>query len=142
MLLVLYIAGSAVAIGLIALLIHRLGHSAEHHFADEGAVRSAFIDEFPDAVINRVDLAANRRSALVELEQGCGLIRAMGRFTLARQFTRADLHKLSRDGATLRLRLTDYADPVFVIDLREEETAIRWENLLGDADKTIQETTG
>lgn len=140
MMLVLYLAGSAVAIGLIALLIHRLGHSAEHEFADENAVRQAFHDEFPDVGIIRLDLAANCRAALIELDQGYGLIRAMGRFALARQFTGADVQRLSRNGATLQLRLTDYADPVFVIVFGEEKTAIRWHGLLETKEK--QETTG
>ncbi|NHK28493.1 hypothetical protein FF098_011300 [Parvularcula flava] len=141
MMLVLYLAGSAIAIGLIALLIHRLGHSAEHEFADEAAVRQAFVEEFPDAAIARVDLAANGRAALIVLNEGYGLIRAMGRYSLARQFTSGDIHRLSREAATLRLRLTDYADPVFVIDFGKEDTATRWEELLGSANGTTRETT-
>lgn len=142
MMLLLYLAGSALAIGLLALLMHRLGHSAEYQFADEAAARAAFLDEFPDAGVSRLDLGANGRSALLELQQGYGLVRAMGRFSLARQFCRADIRRLARDGATVQLRLTDYADPVFVIDFTEEETAIRWQRLLGDADAGTQETTG
>ncbi|GGD17672.1 hypothetical protein [Aquisalinus flavus] len=142
MMLLLYLAGSALAIGLIALLMHRLGHSAEHQFADEAAARDAFLEEFPDAGVSRLDLGANGRAALLELQDGYGLIRAMGRFSLARQFALADIARLSRRGASLQLRLTDYADPVFVIDFGDETTATRWQSLLSFDTIGTREKTG
>jgi hypothetical protein len=127
-----YIAGSGVAIGLIALLIHRLGYSAPHRFDDADAVRAAFLGEFPDAQIMALDLSADRTAALLQLkgEGQFGVSRAMGRFFISRAFDRKDIVRVQCNAARLLVHLRDYADPGFAVAFGDEATAGRWRTLL------------
>lgn len=127
----IYAATSLAAIGVIALLIHRLGYSRRYAFEDDEAARDAFTSEFPDADIVAVSLSADGSAALLDLAGAeTGLVRAMGRHIFARRLAPADIVQVSRDGTTLQLRLADYTDPAFSINLPGEQAARHWESKL------------
>lgn len=126
--LVLYLAGSGLAIGLLALLMHRLGQSETYTFSDEAAARHAFAAEFPDLTPVEIDIgmAGHAAIALMDDDRHIGLARAMGRFPLARLCTSDDILAVDIQGRKLRLHLRDYADPAFLIELADEQRARQW----------------
>lgn len=128
LLLVLYLAGSGLAIGLLALLMHRLGQSETFRFDDETAVREAFSAEFPELTPVEIDVGMAGRAAIAMMDDGrhIGLARAMGRFALARLCTADDILAVDIQGSKLRLHLRDYADPAFVIELADNQRAVQW----------------
>lgn len=129
---IFYILGSAAAIGLIAWLVHRLGYSVPHSFEDENKARDAFLSEFPEAEIVRLDLSTDSTAALMQLagEDRFGVARAMGRFPISRMFARADIVRVQCIATKLIVHMRDYADPGFSLQLDDEMKAKDWKDLL------------
>jgi hypothetical protein len=127
-----YILFSGVAVALLAWLMHALGHSKTFTLSDAETVSAAFLKECPDTEIQQHAIGANGMSALVQLakEEGFGLVRAVGRFALARQFSAKDIKSLRRDNAELKIEFRDFADPSFRIILESADEARYWADLL------------
>ncbi len=132
--LIILVVFSLAAIGGVALLLHRLGHSAATIFSDEEAVTAAFSLEFPELEVDEVSLAADRRSALLTLANtpAVGVLRAMGKFSVAKTVSPTDIGSCSLTGRTLLLQFRDFADPAFQITFVTEGEACNWAALFDD----------
>ena len=126
--LLLLVVFSLVAIGAIAVLLHLLGYSRGAVFIDGETAREAFLAEYPDLVVEDVTLGDGGSAAILTLahEQKLGLIRAIGKFTLARVVAPADVSKARVKERTLILHFHDFADPAFRITFTSKEDASRW----------------
>lgn len=115
-LLVLVVGG----IGAIALLLHLLGKSGRLVMAPEDA-RTEWHGHFPDDTITDVLLAHDGHSALVETEQGSGLLWAFGADTTGRRLMDFDIID-RKDG--LRVMFHDYTAPAVTLHLTDAEKNI------------------
>lgn len=124
----LYVLVSLAAIGLLVLLMMRLGLSRQVMLEDEAEARAVFLTDYPDVAIREVVLSADRRAAMLALEGAApvGLIRALGRFWQVTAVSPGNVLALSRNGAVLRLRLDDPGNPVFSVTLENEAVATEW----------------
>ncbi|MCI5048438.1 MAG: hypothetical protein MRY59_13135 [Aquisalinus sp.] len=128
----LLVVFSVFSISLMAFILHRLGQSSGHIFDNEAAAISAFLEEFPDSAVDEVALSVDQRTAMMTLanEPCLGLVRAMGKFTLARKLAPEDIRASHLRDTELRLALKDFADPSFSIKFQSEELTRRWSGYL------------
>jgi hypothetical protein len=116
-LLILVVGG----ISLIALLLHLLGKSSQIALSQEDA-RTAWHRHFPDDLILDLIVAHDGHAALVQTEQGPGLLWSFGADTVARHLRDFDLldephhtkvifHDFTAPSATLHL--TDTERPIW-----------------------------
>lgn len=85
-LLLLYIVGSAAAIGLLALLQHLLGRTRSLTLSDAQEARDIFAEDYADARVEDILISRNARAALLAVTggatgtgaKGVGLVRSMG----------------------------------------------------------------
>lgn len=120
-LLVLVIGGIAA----IALLLHGMGKSARRVMSAEDA-RAAWHRHFPDDSVTALYLARDGHAALVETEQGPGLLWAFGADTVARHLRDYDMIDHPKG---LRIRFHDYASPGVTLTLDGDERA-EWKRLM------------
>ncbi|MHA6263380.1 hypothetical protein ACXYMO_09270 [Arenibacterium sp. CAU 1754] len=107
-------------IGAIVVLLHLLGKSGKLVMAPEDA-RAEWHGHFPDDMITDVLLAADGHSALIETEQGSGLLWAFGADTTGRRLRDFDImdHKTG-----LRVLFHDYTAPTVTLHLTEIEKRV------------------
>lgn len=101
----------------IVLLLHLLGKSARRVLSAEDA-HAAWHRHFPDDAITGLQLARDGHAALVETEQGPGLLWAFGADTVARHLRDFDLIDHPKG---LRIRFHDFASPGVTLALAEDE---------------------
>lgn len=124
---ILYLLFSFCAIGALAFWLHRLGQSALWRFSGEPDVRAAWLAEFPDDPIKQITLAPNGHGALVQLADcRVGLVRAMGKFFVAKKCDAKLLKQIVRQGSTLHFHFVDFTDPLYELTLLDEPIAIQW----------------
>lgn len=113
-----------VALGIagFAILLHGLGLSRAVSLPDETAVCRAWLREFPGHAPTRILLCKNRSAALVETEQGRGIVWPMGADTTARYLTQAHITATAQG---LRIDLPDFTAPRIRLTLELDEAA-RW----------------
>ncbi len=116
-LLVLVIGG----ISGIALLLHVLGLSAPLIFKTEADVNAAWLRAFPDDNFRAAQISADGRSALVESDQGTGLVWSFGADTTARLIHDAEI-AAHPDGLTLHL--AEFTAPSLTLKLAEADRAL------------------
>lgn len=104
----------------IVLLLHLLGKSARRVMSAEDA-RAAWHRHFPDDTVTGLDLAHDGHAALVQTEQGPGLLWAFGADTVARHLRDFDLIDAPKG---LRVRFHDYTAPGVTLRLAEDERAL------------------
>ncbi|WP_306252536.1 hypothetical protein [Parvularcula sp. IMCC14364] len=136
----LLVVFSVVSISLMAFLLHRLGQSTNHAFTDGAAAGSVFLEEFPDSRVDKVALSGDGRAAMLTLanEPYIGLVRAMGKFSLARKVGPQSVRSVEVHETTVKLKLRDFADPDFSITFSETKEAERWAGYFGPLEE--QET--
>lgn len=108
-------------IALIVLLLHLLGKSARRVMSAEDA-RAAWHRHFPDDAVTGLALARDGHAALVQTEQGPGLLWAFGADTVARHLRDFDLIEIP---GGLHIRFHDYTAPGVTLRLSDDERA-RW----------------
>lgn len=109
-------------IALLALLIHVMGFSRRFDLRDAAMARKRWLREFPDDRVDSVEIAPDHHAALVETDQGLGLVWSFGGDTVARRISGADLTPCR---AGLRLDLHEFAAPGVTIAL-PEAAATQW----------------
>ena len=117
-LLVLVVGG----IALIALLLHVLGKSRRTRLSESSA-RAAWTRHFPDEVARDVTLSQDRHAALIETQDGPGLLWAFGADTVARHLRDFDL-KPGPDRLTVIFH--DFTAPRVTLSLTGDERP-RWQ---------------
>ncbi len=119
---------SAIAIAGVALLLNALGFSRTQTFDTLESARNAFLEENPDAQILKAALSSDNGAAVFQLadDNSRGVLKAVGKFNLAKTITGADISQCRHDGETLLLRFHDYADPEFKITFPTREEAQQW----------------
>ena len=110
----------------ITLLLHLLGQSRTALLADETAARRAWMREYPEAQPTRIVLSHDHHAALVETQQGPGVVWPMGADTTAR-FLRSAHVERTKDG--LRIDLNDFAAPHIHLHLDADEADL-WPTLI------------
>ena len=106
-------------IGLIAVLLHLTGRSAQTVMSEDEA-RSAWLRQFPEDDINQILTAQNGHAALLRTSQGMGLVWAFGADTVARPLSGCDFSDTPRG---LRIRFHEFAAPSTNLTLTETECA-------------------
>ncbi|PCJ06843.1 MAG: hypothetical protein COB16_12260 [Rhodobacteraceae bacterium] len=106
-------------IGLIAVLLHLSGRSAQTVMTSEEA-RNAWLRQFPEDDIRQVLIAQDGHAALVQTPNGMGLVWAFGADTVARHLTGFDLTDTKRG---LRVNFHQFAAPSSSLTLTETERA-------------------
>lgn len=101
----------------IALLLHLLGHSRAFDLTDAGTARREWVRHWPDDVVSHVYLGP--AAALVETDNGPGLLRPFGADTVAHR-----LAGLSETANGLRLSFADFAAPDVILSLKPETRAL------------------
>ena len=103
----LIVGGVVVALA----IIHLLGWSAPAEIADVEAAGTRFRLDHPDACPASGWVAADGRSALLELDEGVGLVVVLGDRTVVRRLGRGSLASVRTDPTHTHLRLRDPAFP-------------------------------
>ena len=104
----------------IVVILHLLGLTAPASLPDAAAARRAWLREFPDLAPTRISLARDRRAALIETDDGPGVVWTVGADTTARRLTRADVSHLDN---RLDLRLGDFTAPRVQLELEPDTIA-------------------
>ncbi len=112
-------------ISLIALLLHLLGKSRQITLSLEDA-RTAWHRHFPDDLILDLIVAHDGHAALVQTEQGPGLLWSFGADTVARHLRDFDL--LDEPGGT-KVIFRDFAAPSATLHLSDAERPI-WQEMM------------
>ena len=112
----------------ITLLLHLLGQSKTANLSDEDAARRAWLREFPDAPPRRVVLSHDRHAALIDTDEGPGVVWPMGADTTARLLAGA---RTERTATGLRIDLDDFAAPHIHLHLDPDEADL-WPALIRD----------
>jgi len=88
----------------------------------EETARQAWLASFPNGTITQTQIAKSGRAALVETDQGVGVLWQFGTSVLAR---RLPCRSIQDHAMGLRLRFADLSAPVVLLRLDPEEKA-RW----------------
>lgn len=115
-LLILVIGG----ISLIAVLLHLLGKSRQITLSPEDA-RTAWHRHFPDDQILDLIVAANGHAALVQTDQGPGLLWSFGADTVARHLRDFDVLEMP---AHIKVIFHDFAAPSATLHLNDTERPV------------------
>ncbi|ASM71200.1 MULTISPECIES: hypothetical protein [Roseobacteraceae] len=113
LLLILVIGG----IASIALALHLLGLSQITPLGEDSA-RAGWLREYPDAEPQEITVTASGRAALIQTENGAGLVWAVGANTTARQLIAP---RIADTAKGLRLTLRDPAAPRITLVLTDTE---------------------
>ena len=118
----LHILGPMVVIGIagIVVILHLLGLSRTRRFDNDAEARAAWEREM-DAPVSRVILCHNHGAALIETEQGAGVVWPMGADSTARHLSGARIDRTS-DGIVIRL--PDFTAPRIRLRLDPDEAAL------------------
>ncbi len=124
-----YLAGSLVAIGLLVLLLHVLGRSRTARLADRDAAVAIFLDEYPDASCGPAAVSRDGWAALIVLDGGAraGVVHAMGADWMTRLIRPGEVAgvRVTRAGG-LRIRFTDFATPSVTVTFEALHEARAW----------------
>ena len=101
----------------IALLLHLTGHSRTFPISDVQIARREWLRHFPDDGFRAAYLG--KGTALIDAEQGIGLLRPFGADTVAHR-----IHDLTDTPQGLRLNFADFAAPTVAIALDPKTRAI------------------
>lgn len=112
-LLILVIGG----ISLVALLLHWLGKSGLT-VLDNNTARAAWLRHFPEDKVQAVVTAENGHTALIDTENGPGLLWSFGADTVARYLTDYQLRE-AQDHLTIAF--TDFSAPRVTVNLSAAE---------------------
>ena len=112
-------------ISLIALLLHLLGKSRQITLSQEDA-RTAWHRHFPDDLILDLIVTHDGHAALVQTEQGPGLLWSFGADTVARHLRDYDL--LDEPGGT-KVIFHDFSAPSATLHLTDAERPI-WQKMM------------
>jgi hypothetical protein len=125
----LYLAGSLAGIALIVGLNVMLFGATGVKIASAADVIRRLKDEIAGFRAGDVALDAGQRAALVENARDgvLHLVVARGDGLVTRSLKKGALKKLTRDGATLSLRLADFTLPRATLTLPDEALAADWE---------------
>jgi hypothetical protein len=125
----LYLAGSLAGIGLIVGLNVMLFGATGVKIASAADVIRRLKDEIAGFRAGDVALDAGQRAALVENARDgvLHLVVARGDGLVTRALKKGALKRLTRDGATLSLRLADFTLPRATLTLPDEALAADWE---------------
>lgn len=121
LLLILVIGGIAA----IALLLHLMGKSRLSVLTPQTA-RAAWLRQFPDDRIADVVVARDNHAAIVQTDQGHGLVWSFGADTVARPLRDFDLIETPE---ALRVVFHDFTAPRVTLHLSETERP-RWQTLI------------
>jgi len=113
----------------IAVMLHVLGLSRAAQLPDEVAAKAAWLREFPDATPTRVILSHDHHAALIETDDGPGVVWAMGADTTARALSGA---RIRRTAKGLRIDLPDFTAPHIHLRLDPDEAA-HWPTYMKDS---------
>lgn len=110
-------------------LLRALRRSQEVWLSDEADVLAQWQRSFPDLVPYQVEISAQKKSALLHLPVGMGLlcVKSDGRF--ARVIGTNFIRSISADRQGLILTLNDYASPKVILPLHASE-AKHWYEML------------
>ena len=119
----LHILGPMVVIGIagIVVILHLLGLSRTRRFDSEAEARAAWEREMDDAAVTRVILCHNHAAALIETEQGPGVVWPMGADSTARYLSGA---RIDRTADGIVIRLPDFTAPRIRLRLDPDEAAL------------------
>ncbi|MBS0274660.1 MAG: hypothetical protein JSR55_09715 [Proteobacteria bacterium] len=124
------LAGVAALVGLCALLFGR-----EVAKLDTRAAAARMGCEVPGFRPGHSALSADCRSAMLEdaRDGSVWLVAARGDGFVTRRLSRRDVKAVSRKGAALALRFSDFTFPAAVIAFHDEDAARDWEMRMGKA---------
>lgn len=96
-------------VGGVVLAIHLTGGTVTAEITSSEAALLRFAEDFPDAIVEEVIVAKDRRSAILALEgDDCGVIHAIGDRFLTRYLVVDDNPTAkTKDGVTISLRVDD-----------------------------------
>jgi hypothetical protein len=112
-------------ISLIAVLLHLLGKSRQIPLSSEDA-RTAWHRHFPDDQILDLMVASNGHAALVQTDQGPGLLWSFGAATVARHLRDFDVLEQSDH---IKVIFHDFAAPSATLHLSDEERPV-WQKMM------------
>ena len=115
-----------VGITAIVVMVHLLGFSQRFQIADDTTACTRWLREYSGDQITSVARCQNGEAALIETDNGPGLVWAFGADTVAHRLAGADVVR-AKDG--LILRLHDFAAPKVRLRLDEIEAAA-WQDKL------------
>lgn len=127
----LEILGPIVLLGIIGIgfVLHLMGFSEPHRFASHQEAEAAWDRDFPQAPAQRALLSSDGTAALIETDQGPGIVWPMGADHAARLLTGAEIET---EGERLSIRLPDFTAPRVCLALSPEDRAT-WAQILKDA---------
>lgn len=102
----------------IALLLHLTGHSRTFPISDARIARREWLRHFPEDSFRMAYLGGN--AALIDTDQGMGLLRPFGADTVARR-----IHAMTEAPKGIRLTFADFAAPPVTIAL-DPQTRATW----------------
>ena len=125
----LEILGPLVVLGIlgIAALLHLSGHSAVAPLTQARAL-SDWTGHYPDTQVRSAELSKDAQAALIQSDQGPGLIWTLGADTTARLFTSPP--ELSNTHTGLIVRTNDFTAPKLRVVLDDDAARARWTDTL------------
>ncbi len=121
------IAFSLAAIGMLAVLMHRMGYSASVTVQSEEAALRIYASEFPADRVQSVDLLADSAGALLVLASGqLGVIWAVGSKWLVRRIESGDLRAVEASQNTVTIKFYSFSSPSMRLVLETEVQAQHW----------------
>lgn len=110
----------------IALLLHLSGRSKLFRFRSENHARTEWLRAFPDLSPDQVTLAETGHAAIVQTDQGPGLIWGFGADCVAHLADNVEIFDAPRG---LTIRFHDFATPNVTLNLTKQERPI-WRAIL------------
>ena len=117
-----------IGIGGIALLLHLMGKSRRLRLTDNGQVAEIWHNQYPNSVITGVHFASGGHHALLETDEGVGLVWSMGVRAACREIP--GTAGVKTKGSALIVQPGDYSAPQIKVPLDSEAEAERWMKII------------
>lgn len=110
----------------VVLLAHLTGGSETARIASADAALDRFRLDHPDTAPRSILITDDQRGALLELDDGVGVVTVLGDKTLTRLLTPSSLRRVTADERGLHLRLRDPAAPRLDLALGDLHQRATW----------------
>ncbi len=121
------ILSSAGAIGILWLLMHRLGFTKTAKLTGPEEAKALFSSQFPDCTPGFVTLTKNGESACVGMPNKVAVVVSLGDKWRIRLFTGDDLEGVKQNSDTeLLIKTRWFSDPTIVLPFDNPKSARQW----------------